>query len=126
MDHKKTSSILLFFLVTMSFLSVQVFAWEATGRYRDLIPLDVKNNVYKLRTARKCVGCFLVDAYLVGLDLRGVNLRAANLTRAKLMRASLYGANLSGVNFAGANLSGAQWINGKICQSGSIGRCITK
>ncbi len=105
-------------------LATKAIAWDPTGKLRDLNSLSVKNNVYKIRSQRKCIGCFLVDAYLVNANLRGVNLRASNLTRAKLMSASLFGADLRDAILEGADFSGAQWTNGKICKEGSVGTCI--
>ncbi len=123
---KKTKILIVVLLVVAGGgIIPEANAWDPKGKYRDLNIMDVKNNVYKIRSQRKCIGCFLVDAYLVRANLRGVNLRAANLTRAKLMYASLYGADLSKATLDGADFSGAQWIDGKICKSGSIGGCIS-
>lgn len=120
---KKISILFLLFLLLFTPTS---FSWDATGQYRELRNLDVAKNIYRLRMEKKCIGCFLVEAKLTGMDLRGANLRGANLTRANLKRASLFGAQLSGAKLTGALLTGAQWIDGNICQWGSIGTCRIK
>jgi len=50
----------------------------------------------------------------------------ANLIGVTFIRATLYRAKLSGAKLSGANFSGALWVDGTICQAGSIGRCIKK
>ncbi len=92
-------------------------------------PGDMK----KLTTATECVKCDLAGGDIKGLDLSNMNLSGANLSGANLSGtnfwdanlsgANLKGANISGANFEGANLSGATWADGRVCKSGSIGRC---
>lgn len=83
-------------------------------------------------------GCDKRNAALVGAQLSGADLRNAMLTGADLSRcrldgaslanADLRGANLEGASLAGADLSGARlddarWLDGRVCESGSVGRC---
>ena len=63
-----------------------------------------------------------------GSDLSGANLTEANLggvrlADANLRGASLRGADLAGVDLMGADLSGAVWVDGTVCEEGSIGEC---
>jgi len=46
------------------------------------------------------------------------------LSQALLLNADLTGADLTNANLTEANLEGATWIDGGICQPGSIGMCI--
>jgi uncharacterized protein YjbI with pentapeptide repeats len=85
----------------------------------------------KLASSNQCPRCDLSNASfwgvrLVSVDLSGANLSRANLGRSDLTNANLKGANLSGANLEYANLSGATWVDGKICEDGSIGKCSTR
>lgn len=71
-----------------------------------------------LNTAR------LVRANLIEATLTRADLTNANLSNADLARAGLLNAILTGADLGNANLVGATWINGGICQPGSIGMCI--
>ena len=106
--------------------SFDLFAYERSSRLHALNKLDVEKNRATLLRTNQCRGCYLAYAKLAGVDLSYADLRRANLIGASLSRATLYRADLSGANFAGANFSGAQWVDGSICQTGSIGRCIIK
>lgn len=122
---KKTKSI-TWILVFVALLSIfqSVSAFERSSRLHALNQFNVKKNSYKLIRTRSCPGCYLVDGQFSGLDLRNADLRDANLTGATFIRATLTGANLKGAKIVGANFSGAHWVDGSICQSGSIGKCI--
>jgi uncharacterized protein YjbI with pentapeptide repeats len=87
------------------------------------------------------VGTDLTSADLTGADLRGAklgracleniilenaDLRGADLSGADLKNSWLKNAKLKGASLKGADLSGAIWTNGKLCQPGSIGKCIIK
>lgn len=121
-------------LKKMTFLFLTLFcldlldavAFDRRGRLHSLNKLDVDKNRATLLRTNKCNGCYLAYAKLSGIDLSYSDLGNANLIGASLSRSTLYGANLSGANIAGANFSGAQWVDGSICQTGSIGRCIKK
>ena len=68
----------------------------------------------------------LVDASgarLVGASLRGARLNQAQLLGADLSFADLANADLAGVNLTAARLGNAIWIDGRVCQRESIGRC---
>jgi uncharacterized protein YjbI with pentapeptide repeats len=82
-----------------------------------------KNRSILLRT-NKCRGCYLAYAKLSGIDLTYADLRNTNLIGATFIKATLVGANLGGAKIAGANFTGALWVDGSICQTGSVGRCI--
>jgi uncharacterized protein YjbI with pentapeptide repeats len=87
----------------------------------------------KLNSTNKCEKCDLSNVNLANLDMYGANLAGANLSGANLSEASfndanltganLTGANIKGTNFSGAKLSNTIWVDGKKCQSGSIGKC---
>ncbi|RDD61441.1 pentapeptide repeat-containing protein [Ferruginivarius sediminum] len=68
-------------------------------------------------------------ASLRNTDLSDSDLRGAVFTGARLSGANLEGANITGARFKGsewqpaADLSGAIWINGVMCDSGSVGTC---
>ena len=90
-------------------------------------------HLQKLNSTNKCEKCDLSNANLANLDMYGANLPGANLAGANLADASfndanltdanMKGANIKGANFSGAKLSNAIWVDGKKCQSGSIGKC---
>jgi len=66
----------------------------------------------------------LSDASLKGTNLLGADLAYANLRNADLSFADLTTAVLGGAELSGAQLDNAVWIDGRICQRGSIGRCV--
>lgn len=79
------------------------------------------------------VGINLSKCNLKGIDLRDANLERADLGESQLDRADFSGANLkmanlrvSGItaaNLERAILDGAIWVDGTVCQPGSIGQC---
>lgn len=78
-----------------------------------------------------CIGgANLAHAYLWCATLQGSHLEGANLEHANLWRANFQGADLSNAkidehtDFQYANLEEATWINGIVCEKGSIGKCI--
>lgn len=87
----------------------------------------------KIKTSGSCSGCNLRGANLSGISLKGAdlsgadftgaNLSGANLSKANLAGARLGDAVITGANLSGANLSGAKWIDGTICNPGSVGKC---
>jgi len=113
------------------------------------------SDIEKLRSSKNCRNCQLRAMNLTGenlknsdlsmADLRDVNFKGAELARANLSgvslvdadlrRAVLVGADLSGADLRSANIEKAdlrdvilvqaKWIDGQICQEGSIGECIT-
>ena len=90
-------------------------------------------DLQKVNSTNKCEKCDLSNANFSNIDMYGANLTGANLTGANLSDASfndanltganLKGANIKGANFSGAKLSNTIWVDGKKCQSGSIGKC---
>jgi uncharacterized protein YjbI with pentapeptide repeats len=76
----------------------------------------------------------LEKAQLTSANLRWVDLSYSSLKKANLRGADLRGANLSysdlrgaylyQTNYKEANLEYAIWIDGSVCQEGSIGKCI--
>lgn len=105
--------------------------------------LDGSDLAYANMVNIKLIGANLEQAVLVGANLRnasldGVNfmnanmayailqratLTGANLGNADLTNADLYGAEISSTNFAGAILDNVVWVDGKVCQTGSVGEC---
>ena len=81
---------------------------------------------HRLIETNQCPNCDLYKAPLAGANLTGANLAGANLTKADLQNATLYRANLSGATFKKANLDGAIWMDGTVCQKGSLGYCRQK
>lgn len=100
------------------------YSFERSSRLHALNELNVNKNKAVLLRTNKCKGCYLAYAKMSGMDLAYADLRGANLIGVTFVKATLYGANLSGAKISGANFSGAQWVDGTICQAGSIGRCI--
>lgn len=105
-------------------VTISVIAFERKSRLHALNELNVDKNRAVLLRTNKCKGCYLAYAKLSGADLAYADLRNANLIGTTFIKATLVGADLSGAKIAGANFSGAQWIDGSICLSGSVGRCI--
>jgi len=81
-------------------------------------------SVDRLRRSNTCAGCDLYKANFNGENLNEANLRGANLAYATFRKASLYKADLTDADLRGTNFEGAQWIDGTICQEGSIGKCV--
>lgn len=111
---------------------------------RAFVPEDLD----RLMSQKKCPGCDLRSADLHGADLSdcnaeganlmGANLEGANLEdatlddasmeKANMKNARLHGASLDhatveGADFKGADLQDVTWVDGKVCQKGSIGLC---
>lgn len=85
-----------------------------------------KPSIERMLRTRQCPGCDFYDAPLSRLDLTGVNLRGANLAYASFREATLYKADLTGADLRGTVFDGAVWIDGTICQRGSVGSCRRK
>ncbi len=60
---------------------------------------------------------------LVGANLSKKDLRYANLKNADLSYADLTGALLAGANMNNVQLSNTIWVDGQICEKGSVGSC---
>ncbi len=58
-----------------------------------------------------------------GADLSNADFSGSNLILASFQKATLYQVNFKEANLSGANFEGALWINGKICQENSYGKC---
>lgn len=67
----------------------------------------------------------LGNARMLGAVLQGANLQSANLSAANLSYADLRNANLQNANLSDANLDRTIWIDGRICNMGSRGQCVT-
>jgi uncharacterized protein YjbI with pentapeptide repeats len=65
----------------------------------------------------------LVGAKLVGVDFNATKLDNADLHNADLSYANLNAATINGIDITGAKLDHTRWIDGRICQSDSIGAC---
>lgn len=68
----------------------------------------------------------LKRASMKGATLRHTDLSYADLSEADLSFADLTGANLGGARLHQVRLDNAIWINGVICQPGSLGNCLVK
>jgi hypothetical protein len=66
----------------------------------------------------------LQQANLLGATLRGAKLRNADLRGANLAYANLLEADLTGAQLDGARLDKTVWIDGQVCQPGSVGECV--
>jgi hypothetical protein len=66
-----------------------------------------QEDLEKLLSTKKCVGCDLSGAQLDEADLVKAHLARANLTKATLFKSKLNGAYLAGANLTDANLTGA-------------------
>lgn len=71
-----------------------------------------------------CIKCDLYKANFSGLDLSNADFSGSNLILATFQNATLYGATFEGASLNGANFIGAMWIDGRICQDNSYGRCV--
>lgn len=91
----------------------------------DLFAYD-KASFERLLRTKKCPGCDFYRANFNRLDLREVNLKGANLAYATFREATLFGADLTGADLRGTVFDGAVWIDGTICQTGSVGACVQK
>lgn len=81
----------------------------------------------KLLRTKSCMKCDLDGAPLSGINLSYANLQGASLIGANLRQATLYKAVLpSPRKYIGTNFTGAMWVDGRICRSGSIGKCTCK
>ncbi len=74
-------------------------------------------------------GSDLSYAEFANAKMKGINLQSADLSYADLSNSDLSFANLRGSNMGGAKIGGARldraiWIDGTVCQPGSLGRCI--
>jgi uncharacterized protein YjbI with pentapeptide repeats len=88
----------------------------------DLYGFD-KPSIERMIRNRRCPRCDLYRANLSRLDLTGVDLRGANLAYAILRETTLFRAKLRGADLRGTIFDGAVWIDGAICQTGSVGFC---
>ncbi|MCP4751794.1 MAG: hypothetical protein GY866_12945 [Proteobacteria bacterium] len=85
-----------------------------------------KKEYTRVLMLKKCLNCDLYRAGFSGVDLTGANLSGSNLIGANFQKATLYRANLKGTNITNADFEGAMWIDGEICQRGSIGKCVKR
>lgn len=68
-------------------------------------------------------GSRLDHVSLVGADLSATDLTNANMSNADLSNADLSAANLQSANLTGAVLDHAIWVDGRVCDVGSLGQC---
>ena len=78
---------------------------------------------YSILSLAVVQGAELHGARLVGVDFNAANLRDTDLSDTDLTYANLYAADISGADMTGAKLAQAVWIDGRVCQSGSVGTC---
>ncbi|OGT19967.1 MAG: hypothetical protein A2V90_07850 [Gammaproteobacteria bacterium RBG_16_57_12] len=82
------------------------------------------------------VGVTLRKANLQGAKLKGANMSYAILQGADLSNAMLWNVDLSNADLQGANLQAADlynarldnaiWVDGRVCQTGSVSKCLTR
>jgi len=78
---------------------------------------------YSILSLAVVQGASLHGARLVGADFNAADLRDADFGDADLSYANLYSANITNADLSGAKLDQAIWIDGRVCQSGSVGTC---
>ena len=89
----------------------------------------VNQDLHGVNWARRALqGANMTNADLSGANLSGANLTDANLVNVNFSRANLTGAkllraNIVNVDLTGARLDGAVWVDGRVCKTGSTGRC---
>jgi uncharacterized protein YjbI with pentapeptide repeats len=66
----------------------------------------------------------LANARLISADLQNADLSQADLTHADLRYADLRGAKLDEATLQGTLFDHATWLDGRVCATGSIGRCL--
>jgi hypothetical protein len=66
----------------------------------------------------------IADAKMKGINLQNADLTNVDLTNSDLTYANLKDSKLGGAKIDGAKLSKAIWIDGSVCGSGSVGKCI--
>ena len=79
-------------------------------------------------SGKEMSGANLFSVNLTWANLSGARLRGADLGSTTLMEANLSGADLTYATLTAAdltrvNLSGATWVDGRVCDQGSIGVC---
>lgn len=74
-------------------------------------------------TAGSLHGSRLDKARLTGSNLQSADLSAVSFKGADLSYANLRSANIEGADFTGAKLKNAVWVDGRVCNSQSVGRC---
>lgn len=83
------------------------------------------NLAYAEITASDLSYANLEGAKLIGASLVKTDLRYANLKDADLSYADLTGAFLAGANMSNTKLDNTIWIDGQVCNKGSVGTCRT-
>ena len=83
-----------------------------------------RQDFQKFKQTGHCRNCDLRKASFVNQDLSQIDLRGADLSYADFRGASLYKANLFGAIFDHTDFTGAVWVDGKVCQPGSVDICI--
>ena len=66
----------------------------------------------------------IADAKMKGINLQNADLTNVDLTNSDLTYANLKNSKLGGAKIDGAKLTKAIWIDGSVCGSGSVGKCI--
>jgi uncharacterized protein YjbI with pentapeptide repeats len=115
-------------MVSIMFIAVIALCMDGGGSYA-FDPAHLE----QLKATKACQKCDLTNANLSKLDLRGAKLMeaklngaklsGANLTGAQLYFADLTGADINGAKFGGAQLTNAIWVDGRLCDHGSLGQC---
>jgi len=79
---------------------------------------------YSVLIQARLVGARITGTQMTGIDLRRADLSGADLDGANLSYADLRGAKLTNVNMGKVILDQALWVDGRICSSGSRGKCV--
>jgi hypothetical protein len=66
----------------------------------------------------------IADAKMKGINLQSADLTNVDLTNSDLSYANLKNSKLGGAKIDGAKLTKAIWIDGSVCGSGSVGKCV--
>jgi hypothetical protein len=120
-DHRQAWRAAMFKLsrIAFCFCLMTILLWGMTSQ---LQAYDKKQYARALRF-KKCIKCDLYKANFAGIDLSYADFTGSNLILASFQKATLYQVNFEEANLSGANFEGALWVNGKICQENSYGKC---
>lgn len=99
--------------------------FTSTGGVANYVNQDLNDNDF---SGLRLAGVAFVNSELKRADFRDASLVGANFANAELVDADFRGANLRNANLVNAELSGARfdgatWVDGRVCDSGSVGGC---
>lgn len=102
-----------------------IVSGSATGGTLSYVNQDLDGSNF---SGRRMAGAAFVNSELNRTNFRNTILVGANFANAELVDADFRGANLRNANLVNAELSGARfdgatWVDGRVCDSGSVGGC---